>query len=191
MSYVLVEFLLDKTQPVVSSDDVRDFSGVVEDDRVYQVYWAGDARTKGSFYDAKVLYMAACRISSRSWEPPYLSPYLAEHRNVYDAGKWDTSEASAALPGVAALVPEEQDEDQAEEPVKSDEEASEMDETSDKEMLGKRKGEQVLCTSDPGSTSQGERAESKRRRKRRTKSSSPEAPITEQDAILSGHDDLK
>ncbi|KAM7307994.1 proteasome subunit alpha type-5 [Ixodes scapularis] len=58
MSYVLVEFLLDKTQPVVSSDDVRDFSGVVEDDKVYQVYWAGDARTKGSFYDAKVLYMA-------------------------------------------------------------------------------------------------------------------------------------
>ncbi|KAM7296584.1 hypothetical protein ISCGN_021741 [Ixodes scapularis] len=57
MSYVLVEFLLDKTQPVVSSDDVRDFSGVVEDDKVY--YWAGDARTKGSFYDAKVLYMAA------------------------------------------------------------------------------------------------------------------------------------
>ncbi|KAM7301373.1 intraflagellar transport protein 81 homolog isoform X1 [Ixodes scapularis] len=54
-----VEFLLDKTQPVVSSDDVRDFSGVVEDDKVYQVYWAGDARTKGSFYDAKVLYMAA------------------------------------------------------------------------------------------------------------------------------------
>ncbi|KAM7314236.1 roundabout homolog 1 isoform X2 [Ixodes scapularis] len=53
-----VEFLLDKTQPVVSSDDVRDFSGVVEDDKVYQVYWAGDARTKGSFYDAKVLYMA-------------------------------------------------------------------------------------------------------------------------------------
>ncbi|KAM7306547.1 hypothetical protein ISCGN_010250 [Ixodes scapularis] len=33
-------------------------SGVVEDDKVYQVYWAGDARTKGSFYDAKVLYMA-------------------------------------------------------------------------------------------------------------------------------------
>ncbi|KAM7309592.1 hypothetical protein ISCGN_006596 [Ixodes scapularis] len=32
--------------------------GVVEDDKVYQVYWAGDARTKGSFYDAKVLYMA-------------------------------------------------------------------------------------------------------------------------------------
>ncbi|KAM7306859.1 zinc finger protein OZF [Ixodes scapularis] len=30
----------------------------VEDDKVYQVYWAGDARTKGSFYDAKVLYMA-------------------------------------------------------------------------------------------------------------------------------------
>ncbi|KAM7310908.1 uncharacterized protein ISCGN_007816 [Ixodes scapularis] len=54
-----LEFLLDKTQPVVSSDDVRDFSGVVEDDKVYQVYWAGDARTKGSFYDAKVLYMAA------------------------------------------------------------------------------------------------------------------------------------
>lgn len=58
MSYVLVEFLLDKTQPVVSSDDVRDFSGVVEDDKVYQVYWADDARTEGSFYDAKVLYMA-------------------------------------------------------------------------------------------------------------------------------------
>ncbi|KAM7293815.1 hypothetical protein ISCGN_023398 [Ixodes scapularis] len=31
---------------------------MVEDDKVYQVYWAGDARTKGSFYDAKVLYMA-------------------------------------------------------------------------------------------------------------------------------------
>ncbi|KAG0427669.1 hypothetical protein HPB47_025291 [Ixodes persulcatus] len=44
---------------------------------------------------------SACRISSRFWEPPYLSPYLAEHRNVYDAGKSDTSEASAALPGVA------------------------------------------------------------------------------------------
>ncbi|KAG0430590.1 hypothetical protein HPB47_022558 [Ixodes persulcatus] len=87
----------------------------------------------------------------------------------------------------SALVPE----DQAEEPMKSDEEASEMDETSDKEMLGKRKGEQILCTSDPGSTSQGERAESKRRRKRRTKSSSPKAPISEQDSILSGHDDLK
>ncbi|KAM7301274.1 hypothetical protein ISCGN_016793 [Ixodes scapularis] len=57
-SKLQVEFLLDKTQPVVSSDDVRDFSGVVEDDKVYQVYWAGDARTKGSFYDAKVLYMA-------------------------------------------------------------------------------------------------------------------------------------
>ncbi|KAG0433920.1 hypothetical protein HPB47_019478 [Ixodes persulcatus] len=35
------------------------------------------------------------------------------------------------------------------------------------------------------------RAESKRRRKRRTKSSSPKAPISEQDSILSGHDDLK
>ncbi|KAM7301182.1 uncharacterized protein ISCGN_016722 [Ixodes scapularis] len=66
MSYVLVEFLLDKTQPVVSSDDVRDFSGVVEDDRVYQVYWAGDARTKGSFYDAKVLYMAAFSVDFAS-----------------------------------------------------------------------------------------------------------------------------
>ncbi|KAG0430591.1 hypothetical protein HPB47_022559 [Ixodes persulcatus] len=87
----------------------------------------------------------------------------------------------------SALFPE----DQAEEPMKSDEEASEMDETSDKEMLGKRKGEQNLCTSDPGSTSQGERAESKRRSKRRTKSSSPKAPISEQDSILSGHDDLK
>ncbi|KAM7304386.1 carnitine O-acetyltransferase-like [Ixodes scapularis] len=31
----------------------------IEDDKVYQVYWAGDARTKGSFYDAKLLYMAA------------------------------------------------------------------------------------------------------------------------------------
>ncbi|KAG0433283.1 hypothetical protein HPB47_020058 [Ixodes persulcatus] len=91
----------------------------------------------------------------------------------------------------SALVPEDQAEDQAEEPIKSDEEASEMDETSDKEMLGKRKGEQVLYTSDPGSRSQGERAESKRRRKRRTKSSSPKGPITEQDSILSGHDDLK
>ncbi|KAG0444070.1 hypothetical protein HPB47_014208, partial [Ixodes persulcatus] len=40
-------------------------------------------------------------------------------------------------------------------------------------------------------SSQGERAESKRRRKRRTKSSSPKGPITEQDSILSGHDDLK
>ncbi|KAM7306604.1 hypothetical protein ISCGN_010307 [Ixodes scapularis] len=48
----------DVNKIVVSSDDVRDFSGVVEDDKVYQVYWAGDARTKGSFYDAKVLYMA-------------------------------------------------------------------------------------------------------------------------------------
>ncbi|KAM7314193.1 hypothetical protein ISCGN_003978 [Ixodes scapularis] len=58
--YMAVEFLLDKTQPVVSSDDVRDFSGVVEEDKVYQVYWTGDdARTEGSFYDAKILYMAA------------------------------------------------------------------------------------------------------------------------------------
>ncbi|KAG0429770.1 hypothetical protein HPB47_023292, partial [Ixodes persulcatus] len=91
----------------------------------------------------------------------------------------------------SALVPEDQAQDQAEEPMKSDEEASEMDETSDKEMLGKRKGEQILCTSDPGSTSQGERAESKRRRKRRRKSLSPKASITEQDSILSGHEDLK
>ena len=45
----------------------------------------------------------------------------------------------------SALVPEDQAEDQAEEPMKSDEEASKMDETSDKEMLGKRKGEQILC----------------------------------------------
>ncbi|KAG0425416.1 hypothetical protein HPB47_027413, partial [Ixodes persulcatus] len=57
MSYVLVEFLLDKTQSVVSSDYVRNFSGEVEDDKVCQVYWAGDARTKGGFYDAKVLYI--------------------------------------------------------------------------------------------------------------------------------------
>ncbi|KAG0411949.1 hypothetical protein HPB47_010923 [Ixodes persulcatus] len=47
-----------RTQSVVSSDYVMNFSGVVEDDKVYQVYWAGDARTKGGFYDAKVLYMA-------------------------------------------------------------------------------------------------------------------------------------
>ncbi|KAG0420642.1 hypothetical protein HPB47_003364 [Ixodes persulcatus] len=58
MSYVLVVFLLDKTQSVVSSDYVRSFSGVVEDDKVYQVYWAGDARAKGGLYDSKVLYMA-------------------------------------------------------------------------------------------------------------------------------------
>ncbi|KAG0414298.1 hypothetical protein HPB47_008547 [Ixodes persulcatus] len=87
----------------------------------------------------------------------------------------------------SALVPE----DQAEEPRKPEEEASEMDETSDKEMLGKRKGEGILCTVDPGSTSQWERAESKRRRKRRTKSLSPKSPITVQDSILSGQEDLK
>ncbi|KAM7313643.1 uncharacterized protein ISCGN_003490 [Ixodes scapularis] len=78
MSYVLVEFLLDKTQPVVSSDDVRDFSGVVEDDKVYQVYWADDARTKGSFYDAKVLYMAGCK--QRGLHVPQHVP-PAEERN--------------------------------------------------------------------------------------------------------------
>ncbi|KAG0428970.1 hypothetical protein HPB47_024094 [Ixodes persulcatus] len=87
----------------------------------------------------------------------------------------------------SALVPE----DQAEEPRKPEEEASEMDESSDKEMLGKRKGEEILGTVDPGSTSQWERAESKRRRKRRTKSLSPKSLITEQDSILSGQEDLK
>ncbi|KAM7311015.1 hypothetical protein ISCGN_007923 [Ixodes scapularis] len=39
--------------------------------------------------------------------------------------------------------------------MKSEEEASEIDESSDKELLGKRKGGGILCTSDPGSTSQG------------------------------------
>ncbi|KAG0411469.1 hypothetical protein HPB47_011424 [Ixodes persulcatus] len=55
----LVEWWLNhRTECFGSSDYVRKFSGVVEDDKVYQLYWAGDARTKGGFYDAKVLYMA-------------------------------------------------------------------------------------------------------------------------------------
>ncbi|KAM7285671.1 putative nuclease HARBI1 isoform X1 [Ixodes scapularis] len=48
----------------------------VEDDKVYQVYWAGDARTKGSFYDAKVLYMAELFFS-----PERL---YREHRDAFE-----------------------------------------------------------------------------------------------------------
>ncbi|KAM7300072.1 hypothetical protein ISCGN_020636 [Ixodes scapularis] len=108
MSYVLVEFLLDKTQPVVSSDDVRDFSGVVEDDRVYQVYWAGDARTKGSFYDAKVLYMAETLLKKFVAQVPVLYRQAAmtfNIRQLLHLANTTVIEALAAGPSAAACAP--------------------------------------------------------------------------------------
>lgn len=80
---------------------------------------------------------------------------------------------------------------QVEAPAKSVEEESEMEKSNEKEILGKRKGEEVQYTSDHGSAPQWKKVETKRRTKNTAKSLSPEALTTERNLIQADHEYLK
>lgn len=59
--FVYVKFEFDKIKKVVSSKSLRWFDPKDADDfnagDVYSVYWDGDERTKGRYYDAVILHM--------------------------------------------------------------------------------------------------------------------------------------
>ncbi|KAM7285462.1 hypothetical protein ISCGN_032395 [Ixodes scapularis] len=89
---------------------------LVEDDKVYQVYWAGDARTKGSLYDAKVLYMAVIyeyMITRQDIDGKTSQNFkgFVEALNLLDSGhvgailcKWNASTAKNVVPAPLEVI---------------------------------------------------------------------------------------
>lgn len=63
--FVYVRYEFDKVKKVTTSNHVKDFMpescSDFEVGRLYSVYWEGDSRTAGAYYDAEILHMTACK----------------------------------------------------------------------------------------------------------------------------------
>ncbi|XP_037503249.2 uncharacterized protein LOC119378076 [Rhipicephalus sanguineus] len=63
--FVYVRYEFDKVKKVTTSNHVKDFMpescSDFEVGRLYSVYWEGDSRTAGAYYDAEILHMTGMR----------------------------------------------------------------------------------------------------------------------------------
>ncbi|XP_040361145.1 uncharacterized protein LOC121048643 [Ixodes scapularis] len=67
--FVYVKFLFDKVKKVTTSGNVKRFHPEHAQDfnpgDVYSVYWEGDDRTRGGYYEAELLHMTDCECHQR------------------------------------------------------------------------------------------------------------------------------
>lgn len=63
--FALVRYKIDDTTAVVSTRYIKDLCPLHRDDFnpdfLYEVFWSGDASTKGGYYSAQIIHMAGMK----------------------------------------------------------------------------------------------------------------------------------